>query len=425
MRPTPKQAEFLIHPAREVLYGGAAGGGKSLGLLMAALQYVDRPGYNAILLRRTYRDLAMPGALLDMAAEWLAGTAARWHAQRMTWVFPSGATLTFGALDLEQDKFKYQGSVYHFIGWDELTQFRESQYRYLFSRLRRTRDDAIPLRMRATSNPGGIGHEWVKLRFLDSRDPDRAFIPAGLDDNPYLDAEAYRQSLANLDPITRAQLLRGDWSARASGGYFRREWMPMVDDWPCEARTVRYWDLAATATKPGADPDWTAGAKVAFQDGVYYLVDLRHVRATPEQVERLIRQCAELDGKHVPIYLEQEPGAAGKTVVSYYQRRVLAGWPVYGDKVTGPKESRARIASAAAEAGNLRLVRGPWIPAWLDEAEAFPQGPHDDQVDAVSGACAMVGRSSMGWLQYLAQEANGHGAAAVAGETGAHGRAAD
>ena len=393
--PTPKQAEFLVRPEREILYGGSAGGGKSAGLLMAALQYVDHPGYNAILFRRTYRDLALPGALLDMAADWLAGTAATWSAQRMTWSFPGGATLTFGAMDLEQDKYKYQGSAFSFIGFDELTQFSESAYRYLFSRLRRTVDDTIPLRMRATSNPGGRGHLWVKLRFLDERLPERAFIPAGLVDNPYLDADAYRASLANLDPVTRAQLLRGDWTARADGGYFRREWMPIVEQAPQAGYRVRYWDLAATAPKAGSDPDWTAGALVRFVDGVYYLEDLRHVRTTPEGVEALIRQCAELDGKGVPIYIEQEPGASGKSVIDHYQRRVLAGWAVKGDKVTGPKVTRARAVSAAAEAGNLRLVRGAWIPAWLDEAEAFPQGSHDDQVDAVAGAMSKV--TGSGW----------------------------
>lgn len=394
-RPTDKQAEFLITPEREVLYGGSAGGGKSAGLLMAALQYVDYPGYNAILFRRTYRDLALPGALLDMAADWLAGTAAHWSTQRLTWHFPSGATLTFGAMDLEQDKYKYQGSAFQFIGFDELTQFSESAYRYLFSRLRRATEDGLPLRMRSTSNPGGRGHEWVKTRFLDAVHPDRAFIPAGLADNPHLDAATYRQSLANLDPVTRAQLLNGDWTARADGGYFRREWLPIVDDYPRDAYAVRYWDLAATAVKPGTDPDWTAGAKIAFRDGVYYLVDLRHVRTTSEQVEALIVQCAQLDGKTVPIYIEQEPGSSGKTVVDHYQRRVLPGWTVRGDKVTGPKQTRARPVSAAAEAGNLRLVRGPWIAAFLDEAEAFPQGSHDDQVDAVAGAVKFV--TGSGW----------------------------
>lgn len=372
---------------------------------MAALQYVEEPGYNALLLRRTYRDLALPGALLDLAAEWLTGTGAQWRAQNMTWTVPGGATLTFGALDIDQDKYKYQGSAFQFVGFDELTQFSESAYRYLFSRLRRLQDSTVPIRMRATSNPGGRGHSWVKQRFIEEPSPERAFIPAGLADNPYLDADTYRESLANLDPVTRAQLLNGDWSARADGGYFRREWMPVVDAWPQDAYTVRYWDLAATQARAGADPDWTAGAKVAVQDGVYYLVDLRHVRATPQAVEALIKQCAQLDGRRIPIYIEQEPGASGKTVIDHYQRRVLPGWAVRGDKVTGPKQTRARAVSAAAEAGNLRLVQGPWIADWLDEAEAFPQGSHDDQVDAVSGAVKYVTNSAWAVHEFYRRKA--------------------
>ncbi len=182
--PTPKQAEFLLMPDLEVLFGGSAGGGKSEALLMAALQYVDVPGYAAILFRRTYTDLALPGALMDRAHEWLQGTAAKWSEKNKTWTFPSGATLSFGYLENENDKYRYQSAEFQFIGFDELTQFTETQYLYLFSRLRRLEGSKIPLRMRAASNPGGVGHEWVKQRFIVG---DKPFVPASLDDNPYID----------------------------------------------------------------------------------------------------------------------------------------------------------------------------------------------------------------------------------------------
>src|SRR5262249_13851241 len=110
-RPTVRQAELLLHAeAPEALYGGAAGGGKSDALLMAALQFVDVPSYRALLFRRTYGDLALPGALMCRAFEWLGGTPARWSDTTKTWTFPSGATLTFGYLDTANDRFRYQSS---------------------------------------------------------------------------------------------------------------------------------------------------------------------------------------------------------------------------------------------------------------------------------------------------------------------------
>ena len=218
-KPTSKQLAFLLLTNREALYGGAAGGGKSDALLMAALQYVNAPGYSALLLRRSYTDLALPGALMSRAREWLMPSSAAWRDSMKTWVFPSGATITFGYLERPGDEYRYQSTEFQFIGFYELTQFNENQYRYLFSRLRRTEDIDVPLRMRAASNPGGIGHEWVRGRFIDAEGvaEGRIFIPASLPDNPHLDQEAYLESLNQLDPITRQQLLMGDWSARQRG----------------------------------------------------------------------------------------------------------------------------------------------------------------------------------------------------------------
>ncbi|GAF75153.1 unnamed protein product, partial [marine sediment metagenome] len=107
-QPTVKQQAFLKLWQTEAFYGGAAGGGKSDALLMAALQYVDVPDYAAILFRRTYADLALPGALMDRAGEWLGGTEAHWSGQDKRWTFPSGATLTFGYLDTDADRYRYQ-----------------------------------------------------------------------------------------------------------------------------------------------------------------------------------------------------------------------------------------------------------------------------------------------------------------------------
>jgi predicted phage terminase large subunit-like protein len=357
---------------------------------MAALQYVDTPGYAAMIFRRTYADLSLPGAIMDRSKDWLSGTPAKWNDNTKTWTFPSKATLTFAYLEHENDKYRYQGSELQFVGFDELTQFPETVYRYLFSRIRRLQGATVPLRMRGASNPGGVGHEWVMQRFLIEREPERRFVFSTLDDNPHLDRDEYLKSLSELDPYTRAQLLSGDWFARPPGTKFQRQWFPIVDQAPAAGRMVRFWDLAATEAKPGADPDWTCGALVSLHDGRYYIRDMRRIRATPAGVESLVKQTAELDSKAVPIWMEQEPGSSGVKVIDDYRRRVLVGWPFGGVRSTGTKEVRANPVSSAAEAGNVLLVRGPWINAFLDEAEAFPGGAHDDQVDAVSGAVAML-----------------------------------
>lgn len=389
-KPTPKQLAFLMLDVREALYGGAAGGGKSDALLMAALQYVDVPGYSALLLRKTFADLSLPGALMTRANDWLRPTGTRFTANQHRWVFPSGANLTFGYLDSVGAEYRYQSSEFQFIGFDELTQFREVQYRYLFSRLRRLEGSNIPLRMRSASNPGGIGHEWVRSRFVDKTegDGDRMFVPATLSDNPYLDAESYIQSLEQLDPVTRQQLLNGDWTARQDGNLFKREWMPIVGELPVAInRSVRFWDLAATAARPGTDPDYTAGVRVDYgADGIYYVTDVQRMRGSPAEVEARVRQTAMLDGASTSVVIEQEPGASGVNTIHNYVTRVVPEFTVRGQRSSGSKVERAGPVSSQAEVGNVRLLRGGWVPVFLDEIEAFPLGGHDDQVDALSGA---------------------------------------
>jgi predicted phage terminase large subunit-like protein len=384
-RPTERQARFLYLTCREALFGGAAGGGKSDALLMAALQFAGVPQYRAILFRRTFTDLALSGALMDRAADWLGGTAAKWNDRDKTWAFPAGATLTFGYLDGPNDRYRYQSSEFQFIGFDELTQFREADYRFLFSRLRRLLGSRVPLRVRAASNPGGVGHDWVKQRFLvEGPTQGRVFVPARLDDNPHLDREQYVASLSELDPITRAQLLAGDWSVRQGGGIFRREWFRLADVPPPGLRLVRSWDLAATEPKPGRDPDWTAGVLVGrAEDGTFWVLDVRRVRATPQGVERLVLQTAQQDGPGVTVRMEQEPGSAGVALVQRYYS-LLAGYHFRAVRATGDKVTRAAPLSSQAEAGRVVLVRGPWVGPLLDEAEAFPHAAHDDQIDALA-----------------------------------------
>lgn len=389
--PTPRQRAGLLLPQFEGLYGGAAGGGKSDWLLMGALQYMDIPGYAALLLRRTFPQLSKADGLIPRSHEWLSGTKAEWSAKESRWTFPSGARLEFGHMQHETDKYNYQGAAYQFVGFDELTQFSESQYRYLMSRVRRPNEgggsvlSGVPLRVRAGSNPGGVGHDWVKRRFIDQHAPGRFFLPAKLDDNPHLDADEYRKALDLLDPVTRRQLLEGDWTARNSGGYFKREWIDIVDAPPAEARGVRFWDLAATEAKPGADPDWTVGALVSTHEGRYYVGPLTRKRASPQGVDSLLLQTARADGRGVPIRIEREGGSSGKIAQAHFAR-LLAGYDVRGVPATGSKLVRFGPFASQCEAGNVSFISGPWITDCIDELEAFPESSHDDQADAIAGA---------------------------------------
>lgn len=389
--PTPKQKAFLDLTCREALYGGAAGGGKSDALLMAALQYVGVPGYAALVLRRTYQDLALPGAVMDRAHDWLCGTTAHWHDSEHRWTFPSGATITFGYLQSENDKTRYQSAEFQFVAFDELTQFRETQYSYLFSRLRRLAGSEIPIRMRAASNPGGIGHDWVKQRFVEPHDDeDRVFVPARLADNPHVDQDAYLQSLHQLDPVTRAQLLDGNWDVLPDGDRFKREWFgaPLADRPGFLTHWVRYWDKAGTE----GGGDWTAGVLIGRAGALYYVLDVIRGQWSPAQRKAVMMQTAQQDAAVCPVYAiwtEQEPGSGGKESA---QNTVadLAGYDVHAETVTGSKVVRANPFAAQCEVGNVKLIAGPWNAAYLNELCAFPSGPHDDQVDASSGAFAKL-----------------------------------
>lgn len=215
-----QQYQFVNDDRKELLYGGAAGGGKSDAILMSALKYVEVPGYAALLLRRTFRDLNQPDSLIPRSKEWLRHTDAKWDGNSTRWTFPSGATLTFGYMARDDDVYQYQSAAYQFVGYDELTQFSELQYTYLFSRMRRKQGSTIPIRMRGATNPGGIGHRWVKDRFVDQpATDDRAFIPSKLSDNRHVDREQYREELKELDEHTRKQLEEGDWTARLPGAW--------------------------------------------------------------------------------------------------------------------------------------------------------------------------------------------------------------
>jgi hypothetical protein len=224
-KPFAKQIEFAKLTEMEGLYGGAAGGGKTDALLAGGVEYVADPEYSALLLRRTYPDLKLPGALIDRSHKWFDGTSAGWHEQDKRWTFPSGAVLQFGYCNTEADLDRYKSAEFHYIGIDELTEWPERWYTFLFSRLRRRAGCQIPLRMRAGTNPDGIGYRWIVDRFgipegveipgpIRSR-PDRVFLPARAEDNPHLDLASYEaalEAMAGGRTSTRwKQLRQGIW----------------------------------------------------------------------------------------------------------------------------------------------------------------------------------------------------------------------
>jgi predicted phage terminase large subunit-like protein len=409
VEPTVKQEWYLRRDELEAFFGGAAGPGKSWGLLMAGLQYVDVEGYHGLLLRPTLGEFEQAGGLIEWSHDWLDGSDAWWNGTKRTWYFPSKATLRFGYLANEGDLSQYKGPSYSFCGFDELTSFTERLYRGMFRILRQAKGtlEGVPLRMRSASNPGDIGHAWVKARFIEpkTREPGAVFVPAWITDNPHMDYAAYLQSLAHMSPIDRQRLIDGDWDVTEEGGKFKRGDFRIVDPADVEpaVNTIRYWDLAGSEPSDAyPDPDWTVGLLYErAASGTFTIRDVIRGRWQDDRVQATVRRAAEEDGKAVTVYIEQDPGQAGKAQLNHYKRHVLAGYSCYSGMTklggkSAAKEVRARPAAAAAANGLIQIVADcPNLREFLDEVSIFPNGSHDDCVDALSGAHnAVTGRSN-------------------------------
>ena len=215
------QTDFLAAPETDVLYGGAAGGGKSYAMLVDPLRFAHRAAHRALILRRSMPELR---ELIDKSRELYpkAFPGCKFREVEKIWTFPSGAKLEFGFLERDADVYRYQGQAYSWIGFDEITHLStEFSWNYLASRLRTTDPEITPY-MRCTANPGGAGATWVKKRYVNPSEPNesftgadgltRRFIPARLDDNPYLSKDGrYEQMLKALPDVQRKQLLEGNW----------------------------------------------------------------------------------------------------------------------------------------------------------------------------------------------------------------------
>lgn len=432
------QTAFLASEADITIYGGAAGGGKTYGLLLDPLRHHDNGEFGGVIFRKTSVQIRNEGGLWDESMKLYSLLAAKPRESVLNWRFPSGMSMSFANLELEKDVLNYQGSQMPWQGWDELTHFSMQQFFYMISRNRST--SGARSRVRATCNPDP--DSWVKtfIRWwLDSEgryaDPAKAgkvrwfirindsiiwadtpeeiykqygrgdeiqpksvtFIPSKVQDNRILleTDKNYLGNLLALNRVDRARLLDGDWLARATAGtLFQEQWFPIIDAIPAGwQQVVRMWDRAATKPHEGnKDPDWTRGLKMyKYPDGTFVVGDLCSTRDSPGQVERLIKTVAQNDTQAVKVVAHQDPGSAGVLEAENFTK-LLQGYHVQTYPVPRDtqgrrdKITRAKPVSAQSEAGNIRVLRAPWNREFFSELENFPEGTHDDIADVFSGA---------------------------------------
>ena len=389
--PYPKQAVFLALPDREALYGGAAGGGKSDAILMAALMYVDVPGYNAIIFRKTYSDLALPEAIMARSHEWLGETEAKWDGSNYRWTFPSGATLSFGYLNHDKDKYRYQSAAFQFIAFDELTQFPFEHYSYLFSRLRKLLGLDVPVRMRGGTNPGGLGNDWVYERFIVN--DEKPFVPALLSDNPFIDQDEYRKALGELDETTRRQLEEGLWVTDPAGKPFTPEYWEGQNRFLVgslsERPAGRYisWDTALEDKDKSA---YSVGVVGELQrDYRLRIIDVWRGKPLFPELPDVMAELAYKHNRDNELRANVIEGAASGKPAIQTLRASSDDWlakSVVEMAPKGSKEERANRAAVWCKRGLVLLPhpdeRVQWLLDFEREIYNFPETRFMDQVDA-------------------------------------------
>ena len=455
------QTDFLRSPADICIYGGAAGGGKSVGLILEPLRHVRRvANFTAVFFRRTTPQITNPGALWDESQNFYPQVGGTPHLGAREWRWPRAGKIKFSHLQFETTVYDWQGAQITLICFDELTHFSAHQFFYMVSRNRST--CGVRPYIRATCNPDA--DSWVAdflAWWIDQETglpiPDRAgvlryyirvaekiewadrpedlmqhlprpddlppdfesprpisvtFIPATVFDNPALLRvnPEYFAWLLSLPLLERERLLGGNWKIRPTAGlYFKREWCAVVDEVPAELDVVRYWDLAATEKTEFNDPDWTVGIKLGRErNGGFWVLGMVRARANPGDVEKLLLTTATKDGKKVRIGFGQDPGQAGKSQALHLVR-ALSGFTVTPAPESGDKLTRFGPFSSQCRAGNVKILRGAWNEELFRVLEGFPDLAHDDEVDTCSGALEMLnlpikGEAILEYYRLRAQE---------------------
>ena len=347
-------------------------------------------------------------------------------------IFKGKGKVKFAHLEHDKTRFDWQGAQISLIGFDELTHFSWAQFVYMLSRNRST--CGVKPYIRATTNPDT--DSWVrqfiawwideysgypipsrsgKTRWffiqndetiwgasraeLIEKDPNClpksvSFVASTVHDNKILLEKdpGYLANLKALPRFEREQLLMGNWNVRPTAGmFFQRSFFEVVKAIPKGGtKVVRYWDRAATKKTETNDPDYTVGIRLEKdKNNILYVTDMVRIQQSPLGVQTAIKNTASQDGIGIRIGIEQDPGQAGVSEADYLVR-MLQGYNVKTFKATQDKVTRALPVSSQAEAGNIKILQAPWNEDFLRELENFPEGGHDDIVDALSGAFLML-----------------------------------
>mgnify|MGYP001777838840 FL=1 len=434
IRPQPgKQEQFLSSSADIVFYGGAAGGGKTYAALIEPLRHINNKNFSCIIFRRTSPQITTPGGLWDTALEMYTALGAKdIRSPNRYFRFPSGAKIVMNHLQYDKTVYDYQGAQIPLIEFEELTHFSWKQFTYMLTRNRSATAGIKPY-IRATCNPdpdswvadfikwyidqntgyaiqerGGVVRWFIILNDepIWADNPDElfdkygiepksfTFIPSSVYDNKIL-LENNCEYLANLkaqDEVTKEQLLNGNWKIRPAGGlYFKANQAPIVNVVPDKIIGIcRAWDLAATeATPQNKSPDKTAGVLMArLRNGQFIVLDVFTGCLNAAGVRQAVRSIAIQDRINYrcnSIHIPQDPGQAGKEQAQSYVG-FLAGFNVQTERVNGSKINRAEPFASQWQQGNVLLLRDDWNRIYTNELSSFPDGLHDDLVDASSDA---------------------------------------